>query len=71
MPIMIALMTGYLEETKRLYGVLEIRLKEREWLAGPGKGTYSLADINVYPWCVILLRSLILSPAVTELWLLT
>lgn len=43
---------GYLEETKRLYGVLEIRLKERDWLAGPGAGVYSIADINVFPWYV-------------------
>ena len=43
---------GYQDEIKRLYGVLEIRLKGREYLAGPGKGTYSIADINVFPWCV-------------------
>ncbi|EEB95400.1 hypothetical protein MPER_05635 [Moniliophthora perniciosa FA553] len=42
----------YMDETKRLYGVLEIRLGEsqREWLAGPGKGTYSIADMNAWPW---------------------
>jgi len=43
----------YLNETKRLYGVLEIRLTQgegREYLAGPGKGKYSIADMNAFPW---------------------
>ncbi|KAF9006447.1 glutathione S-transferase [Cyathus striatus] len=40
----------YLDETKRLYGVLEIRLEGREWLAGSGKGKYSLADVKAIPW---------------------
>ncbi|KIM89397.1 hypothetical protein PILCRDRAFT_2622 [Piloderma croceum F 1598] len=40
----------YLDETKRLYGVYEIRLQDREYLAGPGKGVYSLADIKAIPW---------------------
>ncbi len=48
--ILTFLVAGYTDETKRLYGVLNIRLEERDWLAGPGKGKYSIADINVLPW---------------------
>jgi len=40
----------YIQETKRLYSVLETRLQGREYLAGPGKGKFSLADINGFPW---------------------
>ncbi|KAH9160659.1 glutathione S-transferase-like protein [Lactarius sanguifluus] len=41
----------YVNETKRLYGVLEIRLsQDRDYLAGPGRGKPSIADFNVFPW---------------------
>ncbi|KAG6918747.1 hypothetical protein DXG01_011938 [Tephrocybe rancida] len=40
----------YTDETERLYGVLELRLTDRDYLAGPGKGKYSIADINAHPW---------------------
>jgi len=36
----------YRNEALRLYGVLDRRLAEREWLAGD----YSIADMAVYPW---------------------
>ena len=36
----------YLNETRRLYGVLNERLKDHEYLAGG----YSVADIATYPW---------------------
>jgi len=40
----------YLDETKRLYGVLEIRLASRDYLAGPAKGKYSIADLKAFCW---------------------
>jgi GST-like protein len=36
----------YLKETRRLYGVLNERLKDHEYLANG----YSIADIATYPW---------------------
>lgn len=36
----------YTNETKRLYGVLDKRLKDREWVCGE----YSIADIAIGPW---------------------
>ncbi|KIK97990.1 hypothetical protein PAXRUDRAFT_9844 [Paxillus rubicundulus Ve08.2h10] len=40
----------YTDEVGRLYNVLNIRLEGRDYLAGPGKGKLSIADINVVPW---------------------
>ncbi|WP_405417703.1 glutathione binding-like protein [Marinobacter flavimaris] len=38
----------YVNETNRLYGVLDRRLKDRDWVADD----YSIADIAIYPWIV-------------------
>ncbi|KAG6918944.1 hypothetical protein DXG01_010599 [Tephrocybe rancida] len=42
--------TRYHEETKRLYGVLELGLNNRDFLVGPGRGRYTIADMNAFPW---------------------
>jgi GST-like protein len=36
----------YTDEVNRLYGVLDTRLAEREFVAGP----YSIADMAIWPW---------------------
>ena len=41
--------TRYVNETNRLYGVLNKRLADREFVAGD---TYSIADMAIYPWIV-------------------
>jgi len=37
----------YSKEAQRIYGVLDTRLRGRDWLAG---SAYSIADIASYPW---------------------
>ena len=51
-PSLLTPFSGYTDETARLYNVLNIRLEGREYLAGPGKGKLSIADLNVLPWYV-------------------
>jgi len=41
-------MERYVKETNRLYGVMDRRLADREFLAGD----YSIADMACYPWIV-------------------
>ena len=48
---------GYTTEVKRLYSVLEDRLKEgegRDYLVGSGRGKFTIADINAWTWYLTL-----------------
>lgn len=45
-------MDRYINETRRLYRVIDARLREqnREYIVGAGKGKLSIADIATFPW---------------------
>lgn len=40
----------YQDETKRLYGVLDTQLSNKDFVAGAGRGAYSIADMAIFPW---------------------
>ncbi|MBL4767442.1 MAG: glutathione S-transferase N-terminal domain-containing protein [Rhodobacteraceae bacterium] len=40
----------YQHETKRLYSVLNSQLAQKDYLAGAGRGAYSIADIANWTW---------------------
>lgn len=40
----------YVAESRRLLGVLNDRLAQRDWLVGEGRGDYSIADIATLGW---------------------
>lgn len=37
-------------ESERLYGILDARLKDRDFVAGSGRGRFSIADISLLGW---------------------
>ena len=40
----------YATEAKRLYKVLNTRLEGRDYVAGEGRGIYTIADMSMWPW---------------------
>ena len=39
----------FTDETRRLWGVLDARLKDNAWVAA---GEYTIADMAIFPWCL-------------------
>ncbi len=42
--------TRFAGEVQRLYRVLDARLEGRDFVAGAGRGEYSVADMAIWPW---------------------
>ena len=42
--------TRYSTEARRLYKVLNTRLGGRDYVAGEGRGIYTIADMSMFPW---------------------
>ena len=40
----------FTREAHRLYGTLNERLQSRDYVAGAGRGEYSIADMAIWPW---------------------
>ena len=40
----------YSAECRRLYKVLDTRLDGRDYVAGEGRGAYTIADMSMFPW---------------------
>lgn len=40
----------YSSEARRLYKVLNTRLEGRDYVAGEGRGIYTIADMSMFPW---------------------